>query len=174
MGGDNAASRGTRRGPSDHVTTPASGVRAAPSSAELAPRPSLPKLDFDANEMTRVNAPPPALLAMARGATVQAPRRWLWFLLGTGTGALAMWLAIGEVRTDVYAARVWAATTLRSLRGASDPVPEGAPIDTPSSAPSREAVPTVDVSQLPHADPAPAIAAPKTGAPALPNAPGPH
>jgi hypothetical protein len=188
-----------------NVRTPPSGVRAAPppapsraspSSPPTSPspptasippdmRPPLPSFRprADSMDMTRVGAPNPILLAMARGAQPRQPRRITWFMLGTLVGGLVVWCATSDVRADVYGARVWTADVLRSLRGAPSspaedvtplhvdaeiaPVPPPAPSSPPSgvAAPRAPApvatevakdVPTVDVAALPRT-PAPDV-----------------
>jgi hypothetical protein len=113
-----------------------------------------------------------------------APRRLVWFLFGLGVGAAAFvaWAALGDVTADVYRARLWAASTLRSVRGrAVDDAPVPLPASTVAVAP--QVIPTIDVTQLPKAasEPAqaprvaPALAPPAPpGAPALQQAPGPR
>jgi hypothetical protein len=135
--------------------------------------------------------------ARAAAASVLAEKkpsgmRFGWFVLGLGVGGIIAWAASSDVGADVYRARLWAASTLRAVRGhvagESAPVAARAPAVTASAAPTVPiAIPTIDVNQLPKArdeqgppleppqaqgaTPAP-IRAP--GAPALQQAPGPR
>jgi hypothetical protein len=149
-----------------------------------------PRPTFDSEPpMTRVKRPDPALLAMARGEVRGAHvRRMGWFVLGALAGACAVWFLTSDVTADVFRARVWIASELRSLHGhddagdatapsASSPAPAAAlrPMTVPP-------IPAVDVSRLPRstAPRAPATASSPTlgpsspGAPALQHAPGPR
>ena len=178
-----------------NVRTPPSGVRAAPpphSSPGASPssppsppsppspstpppppgmRPPLPSFRprADSMDMTRVGAPNPILLAMARGGKPSQPRRITWFMLGTLVGGLVVWCATSDVRADVYGARVWTADVLRSLRGAPSPPAEDV------------SPPHVDGQVAPLAPPAPpapvdppsAVAAPLSAPPAPPPASAP-
>jgi hypothetical protein len=134
---------------------------------------------------THFGPPPASLLALARGEPDEQPARprtkplrALWFCLGLLVGAGVVWSAKGDVRADVYRARMWVASHLRAMR------PHGKPIASVDAAPGAAgpAIPTVDVADLPRegdeatAKPsaptpqAPAVA----GSPALRHAPGPR
>jgi hypothetical protein len=180
--------RGRKNAPS-----PASGVRSAqsepppPSSKVAIPPPARIPYDSEAG-LTQVGAPDPSLLALSRREEEAAlapslerrPRRAVWFGLGVLVGGILVWAATNDVSADVYRARVWAASTLRSVRGHAGEAAAPATSATVASAPA--VIPTVDVTQLPKASDeqvqpptgAPAATLPAPGAPALPHAPGPR
>jgi hypothetical protein len=174
------------RGPRRKALSPPSGVH---SRQDLLQRPGYvpPRPTFDSDpQLTRVKKPDVELLAITRGEMHGARvRRLGWFVLGALVGACVVWSATSDVKTDVYRARLWAASELRSLHGhddASDAAPlASAPAPAPAVGPASVApIPTVDIARLPRSTPhAPATAtaptfAPSPGAPVLPHAPGPR
>jgi hypothetical protein len=173
--------------------SPASGVRSANELAKVTPRvvgfpPARAPHDSEAG-LTQIGPPPPQLLALARREPereVRAPSRGrpvLWFLLGLLVGASGVWGAKSDVRADVYRARAWVASSLRAARGhgKEQPASAGATVQVTAGA-----IPTVDVTELPHAReerppnaarsivaPASVVSPPAPGAPAWRHAPGP-
>ncbi len=146
-----------------------------------------PRPMFDSEpQRTRVKAPDTELLAITRGERADASvRRLGWFVLGALVGACVVWAATSDVKADVYRARLWVASELRSLHGhddASDVSTANAPAPAPAVGPmTTPPIPTVDVGRLPRSTPrppatatSPTFAAPSPGAPALPHAPGPR
>jgi hypothetical protein len=165
--------------------SPASGVRSAvlePQAKAVLATPWSP-LESDGG-LTQVGAPDASLLALARGekkAERMPPRRAVWFLFGVVIGATGVWGATGNVASDVYRTRMWAAHALRSARGhATDIVSPAAP-KSDAAALAPVPIPTVDVSELPRVkeeaqqgQATTAGAPPAPGAPALQHAPGPR
>ena len=116
-------------------------------------------------DMTRVGAPNPMLLAIARGAKPSQPRRITWFMLGSLVGGLVVWCATSNVRADVYGARVWTADVLRSLRGAPSPPTEDL---TPSHVDAPLAPLAPPEPPTPPSSVAAPVAAPTASPPASP------
>jgi hypothetical protein len=197
--------------------SPASGVRSARDGQPIPPMPRTPdeslepaRVEFESDiDLEPARTRPPfvpddALLALARGAEQadvasepdekanrgRAPRaRFLWFVLGIAVGVGVAWgVASNDVSPEVYRARVWAAKTLRSIRGKQAEPEVPAPSAAPTSpTPLPTSIPTVDVTQLPKAhepageeEVAPALppmtndVPTRPGAPALSHAPGPR
>jgi hypothetical protein len=162
-----------------NAVSPPSGVHTRP---ERQPAYAPPRPDFDAPQPTLVKAPDATLLKMTRGEVRAAHGARLgWFLFGALAGAAAVWSVTRDVPSDVFRARLWAASELRALHGryvASDATFSSAPAPAPGSIPSNPPIPVVDVERLPRVPPAPVTppaAAPNApGAPALAHAPGPR
>jgi hypothetical protein len=206
--------------------SPASGVRSAPGPFRPPALPQVPAfrdlLDSDYVEpdtgTTEVGTPDPALLlALAKGQgglepapealepegePSPAPQSARWhsplalFVFGMIVGGALVWAATNDVTAQVFRARLWAASTLRSVRahahGADDlPAASAAPVvggaTASPAAPGAlnspaPAIPTVDVTQLPKAreervqppGTPPVSLPPAPGAPALQHAPGPR
>ncbi len=180
------------REPRKNAPSPPSGVRSRqelPLTEFKAPR-----LELEDSEplLTRVREPDPTLLAATRGGrgATASPglKRFGWFVLGAGAGALVVWLATGDAIADVYRARLWVAAELRALHGqtdAADPAASSSATPPPPEAaqsPTGAPMPTVDVERLPRAVPRPpatTISPPSfppsaPGAPVLQRAPGPR
>jgi hypothetical protein len=117
-------------------------------------------------------------------AVAKPPSRLVWFLFGLGVGGIVAGVAATDLSADVYRARLWAASTLRSVRGhVTDDVPAPTATPAPPVLPTPPVIPTIDVTQLPKAATeqaqAPSAARPLAppaapGAPALQQAPGPR
>jgi hypothetical protein len=116
----------------------------------------------------------------------EAPKRELrtrlaWFGFGIVVGAAITWSAASDVSADVYRARVWVASTLRSIRTTATADVSALPVENGAATSPQSAIPTVDVTQLPKVReeaPGPTAAPVSTptspGAPALQHAPGPR
>jgi hypothetical protein len=163
----------------DLIQPPPDGMRSPPYSPPPPPRPR-----FDSEpQHTRVKAPDPTLLALARG-DAQSARAWslAWFLCGALVGAMAVWSQTRDVAADVYRTRLWVASSLRALHDGREeaPVALSVPATAAAQVPVLAPVPVVDVSTLPRADRNPrslgatAPAPTQPGAPALSHAPGPR
>jgi hypothetical protein len=141
--------------PRPPAPAPALGDGAAPDARVSHSRPAdPPRARFDSAELTQVALPNPALLAIARGENPRKGSRFIWFALGIFVGGVGVWLAVGDVRSDLFAARVWFARILRSMHD----VPPALIADENEGAEAAEAnapanIPTVDVSRLPRARP---------------------
>jgi hypothetical protein len=176
------------RGPRRKALSPPSGVHSKQDLLQRPPGYVPPRPTFDSEpQMTQVKAPDIELLAITRGKMPGGQvRRLAWFVLGVLVGACVVWAATSDVKADVYRARLWAASELRSLHGhddASDATPSAsAPAPAPAVGPLTVApIPTVDIGRLPHSTPhapatatAPTFAPSSPGDPVLPHAPGPR
>jgi hypothetical protein len=191
-----------------NAISPASGIRSAPGALRPPAPLVLPRLpayreSLDSEAVTtEIGEPDPSLLALSRQAPPPAPdppaaepeprrgggySRLAWFVLGAFVGGTSVWAVSTDLKADVFRARTWVASTLRSVRAHAHPGEDVHPASPPTpsaelAAPPGPVIPTVDVSQLPKVreeqvqpaltTPAPSPLAP--GAPALPHAPGPR